>query len=77
MRQKSGEMGVNVFNMFRQFHSRGYGLMHVYTGYLLIYSNSLRYQAALASRLSFLAVRNLVYKTIYDMKKPAKPTSKE
>lgn len=65
MRQKTLEMGVNFFRVFREYHARGYGASHVFTGY----------QAALAARMSFLFARNLVYKVIYDAKKPKKPTN--
>jgi hypothetical protein len=65
MRQKSLEMGVNFFNVFRQFQSKGYGISHVFTGF----------QAALAGRLSFLFARNLTYNVIYNAKKPAKVTN--
>ena len=65
MRQKSLEMGINFFHVFRQFQSKGYSISHVYTGF----------QAALAARMSFLFARNLVYKVIYDSKKPKKATN--
>lgn len=65
MRQKSLEMGYNFFHIFRQFQARGYGASHVFTGF----------QAAIAGRMSFLFARNLVYKVIYDAKKPKKATN--
>lgn len=58
-------MGVNIWKIFRDFHSKGYGSSHVFTGI----------QAGLASRLSFLTARNLIYKIIYDIKKPVKATN--
>lgn len=58
-------MGYNFFHIFRQFQARGYGASHVFTGF----------QAAIAGRMSFLFARNLVYKVIYDAKKPKKATN--
>lgn len=65
MRQRSLEMGINMFHVFRQYQSQGYGTGHLFTGF----------QAAFAARMSYLFARNLVYKVIYDAKKPKKATN--
>ena len=46
-------------------HSRGGGFLQFYGGF----------EANLIGRLSYLAIRNTLYKVIYDMKKPSKPTN--
>jgi len=58
-------MGYNPHKTFREIHENGGGLKQLFFGL----------DAALYARLSHLFVRNLVYKFIYDRKKPVKPTN--
>ena len=58
-------MGYNMYKVFTSLHEAGYGSRVLYTGL----------GDALASRLSFLLVRNSVYKFIYDRRKPRKMTN--
>lgn len=58
-------MGVNPWKVFRKIHETGGGLRQFYYGA----------DAALYSRLSYLFVRNYLYKTIYDKVKPVKKTN--
>lgn len=46
-------------------HSRGGGIMQFYGGF----------EANLVGRLGYLAIRNTVYKIIYDIQKPPKLTN--
>ena len=55
--------GYNPFKILRQVHETGAGLSGLYEGF----------DAHLAGRLSYLAVRNTLYYIIYNQVKPAKP----
>ena len=57
--------GYNPNKVFRQMHSMGGGLLGFYQGF----------EANLLSRLGYLAIRNTLYKVIYDNTKPVKPTN--
>ena len=46
-------------------HSRGGGILQFYGGF----------EANLVGRLSYLAIRNTIFKVIYDQMKPPKPTN--
>ncbi len=54
-----------MIKVFRDIHASGKGFSGFYEPVA----------AALASRLSHLFVRNIIYKTIYDQTKPFKPSS--
>ncbi len=56
-------MGYNPFAILRQMHARGGGLLQFYDGF----------QAAFVGRISYLLIRNSLYKVIYDEAKPVKP----
>ena len=51
-----------MYKIFTNFYERGYGSSVLYTGF----------KEHIFSRMSFLTVRNLVYKTLFDKKKPKK-----
>lgn len=57
--------GYNPHKVFRQMHSLGGGMMSFYQGF----------EANLIARLGYLAIRNTLYKVIYDNFKPVKPTN--
>lgn len=57
--------GYNPHKVFRQMHSMGGGMMSFYQGF----------EANLFSRLGYLAIRNTLYKIIYDNTKPEKQTN--
>jgi hypothetical protein len=57
------QLGYNPFKIVREMHGRGGGLMQFYGGY----------ESGIAGRLGYLAIRNSVYKIIYDFTKPEKP----
>ena len=57
------QQGYNPFKIIRQVHSTGAGLSALYTGF----------DAHLYGRLTYLAVRNTIYSTIYNIVKPVKP----
>ena len=65
IRGRGGSAGYNMYKIFTNFYERGYGSRVLYTGF----------KEHLMSRLSFLTVRNLVYKTVFDYKKPKKWTN--
>ena len=58
-------LGYNPFKILREMHGRGGGLMQFYGGF----------EANLIGRLSYLAIRNTIYKIIYDQTKPVKVTN--
>lgn len=55
-------MGINPFKIFREIHATGNGLRGFYHGF----------ESHLVGRLSYLFIRNLTYKIIYDRTKPVK-----
>lgn len=57
------QQGYNPFVILRQVHSSGAGLSAVFEGF----------DAHLFGRLTYLAVRNTLYSSIYNAAKPAKP----
>lgn len=57
--------GYNPNKVFRQMHSLGGGMTAFYQGF----------EANLIARLGYLAIRNTLYKAIYDTFKPVKPTN--
>ena len=57
--------GYNPFKILREMHGRGGGFLQFYGGF----------EANLVGRLSYLAIRNTLYKIIYDIEKPEKPTT--
>lgn len=58
-------MGVSGSRIFRQMHELGEGLGGLYHGF----------QAHLFGRLGYLAIRNTLYKIVYDQIKPIKPSN--
>lgn len=65
IRQKSIYGGYNPFAIHNQLYEAGHGNKVLWSGF----------QAGYISRVGGLFVRNLVYKTIYDMIKPRKATN--
>jgi hypothetical protein len=65
IRQKGNSMGYNANRVFQQLYEAGYGNRVLYTGF----------GEALVGRLAYLAIRNTIYKFIYDRKKPVKITN--
>ena len=65
LRGRTWELGYNPYRVFSNFQNNGYGFRVLYTGL----------QEHLAARLSFLFVRNTVYKIAYDLIKPRKITN--
>jgi hypothetical protein len=57
------QQGYNPFAILRQVHSTGAGLSAVFEGF----------DAHLFGRLTYLAVRNTLYSSIYNAAKPSKP----
>ena len=57
--------GYNPHKVFRQMHQLGGGMMSFYQGF----------EANLLSRLGYLAIRNTLYKVLYDNFKPVKATN--
>lgn len=55
-------MGINPFKVLRDMHARGGGLSQFYGGF----------ESHLAGRMGYLAIRNTLYKVLYDMNKPEK-----
>lgn len=62
IRQRNLQAGYNPWRVFRQIHESGVGIRGFYEGF----------DSHLSGRLVYLLVRNLVYKVIYDSKKPVK-----
>lgn len=62
IRSKNLHMGINPFKVFREIHQTGAGLKGFYHGF----------ESHLVGRLSYLLIRNLTYKVIYDRSKPVK-----
>lgn len=62
IRSKGFSMGYNANKVFQSLYEANYGARVLYTGFY----------EALAGRLAYLAIRNTIYKTIYDIKKPVK-----
>lgn len=60
---KAWQIGINPFKIWREMHARGGGISQFYAGF----------DSHLAGRLGYLAIRNTLYKVIYDFYKPAKP----
>lgn len=58
-------MGTSGNQIFRQMHETGGGLKQFYTGF----------QAHLYGRLGYLLIRNTLYKLVYDVVKPVKPSN--
>lgn len=58
-------MGTSGNQIFRQMHETGGGLKIFYSGF----------QAHLYGRLGYLFVRNTLYKLVYDIVKPVKPSN--
>lgn len=65
MHQRGFANGYSFFKVYENFASRGYGPGVIFTGLSSI----------LQARLSYLAVRNTIYKVIYDLRKPVKVTN--
>jgi len=65
IRQKSIYGGYNPFAIHNQLYEAGHGTKSLWTGF----------QAGYFSRVGGLFVRNLIYKTLYDMVKPRKATN--
>ncbi|KAL4499932.1 hypothetical protein ABPG72_015281 [Tetrahymena utriculariae] len=62
IRSKNLYMGINPHKVFREIHATGNGLRGFYQGF----------ESHLIGRLSYLFIRNLTYKIIYDRTKPVK-----
>lgn len=62
IRQRGTAFGYNMSRVYWHLHEAGYGTSVLYTGF----------KEALAARLGYLAIRNTIYKTLYDLKKPVK-----
>jgi len=62
LRGKNLYMGINPNKVFREIHATGQGLRGFYTGF----------ESHFIGRLSYLLIRNLTYKVIYDRSKPVK-----
>lgn len=62
-RWKPWTLGYNPFAILKEMHARGGGMMQFYEGF----------QAAFIGRLSYLLIRNSLYKITYDVVKPTKP----
>ena len=58
-------LGYNPFKIVREMHSLGGGFRQFYHGF----------ETALIGRLSYLFIRNSIYKIIYDSTKPVKPSN--
>ena len=56
------DLGYNMYTVYKNFNERGYGSFVLFTG---VYER-------LLSRLSYLTTRNIIYKLIYDQRKPKK-----
>ena len=56
-------MGTRGIKIVNEMHSHGGGFSQFYGGF----------QAHLYARLSYLFIRNTIYKVIYDQTKPLKP----
>ena len=65
MRENSMALGYNPFKILREFHESGRGAAGLFEGA----------NAYLAARLSYLLVRNTIYKVLYDKFKPFKPSN--
>ncbi|KRX10628.1 Mitochondrial carrier domain [Pseudocohnilembus persalinus] len=65
IRNRNFQSGYNPHKVFRQIHATGNGFSQFYYGI----------ESFLASRVSYLLIRNFLYKTIYDRTKPFKPTN--
>ena len=65
MRENSLALGYNPFKILREFHESGRGAAWLFEGA----------NAYLAARLSYLLVRNTIYKVLYDKFKPFKPSN--
>jgi hypothetical protein len=65
MVNKKNFMGYNSFKIFREVHESGVGFRGFFAGV----------EAALIARVGYLAVRNILYKSIYDKLKPRKVTN--
>ena len=62
IRNKGFAFGYNMNRVFWNLHEAGYGTSALYTGF----------GSALTARLGYLAIRNTIYKKIYDARKPVK-----
>ena len=58
-------MGINPNKVLRDMHNRGGGFAQFYGGFLAHFSG----------RMIYLAIRNTIYYSLYQMEKPAKPTN--
>jgi hypothetical protein len=56
-------LGYNPAKILKEMHARGGGLLQFYEGF----------QSAFIGRISYLVLRNSLYKIIYDVYKPTKP----
>lgn len=65
MRENGLAMGYNPFKILREVHESGRGVTGLFEGV----------NAYLAARLSYLLVRNTIYKVLYDKFKPLKPSN--
>lgn len=61
-RNKNLQCGINPNKVFREIHATGNGIRGFYHGF----------ESHLVGRLSYLFIRNLTYKMIYDRSKPVK-----
>lgn len=59
------QLGINPFRILREMHSLGNGMSQFYSGF----------ESHLIGRLGYLAIRNTIYKVLYDMNRPEKPTN--
>lgn len=62
IRSKGFSMGYNANKVFQSLYEANYGARVLYTGFY----------EALVGRLAYLAIRNTIYKALYDLKKPVK-----
>lgn len=62
IRTKGAALGYNANKVFQSLYEANYGARVLYTGF----------REALMGRLAYLAIRNTIYKAIYDLKKPVK-----
>ncbi len=56
-------LGYNPAAILKEMHARGGGLLQFYEGF----------QSAFVGRMTYLLVRNSLYKIVYDIYKPTKP----